>query len=106
MDHKSKKFQKLNFIKKQILCKNQICDTIIEVARLSSKEKALVHDRGRNFDPIVTKLGTNEGVSKIQVEFVDELCGANKKPILSLKDGTGRNFDPIVFKHGTEVCLI
>ena len=30
----------------------------IEVVGLSSKEKALVHDRGRNFDPIIIKLGT------------------------------------------------
>ena len=28
-----------------------------EVARLFSKEKALVHDRERNFDFIVTKFG-------------------------------------------------
>ena len=48
------------------------------MTRLSSKEKALVHDRGRNFDPIIPKLGINVGFIKIQIEFVDELCGANR----------------------------
>ena len=50
-----------------------------EVAILSSKEKALVHDRGRNFDSIVSKLGINVGNIKIQVKFVDELCGTYKR---------------------------
>ena len=43
------------------------------MAGLSSNEKALVLDRGRHFDPIVTKLGTYLGIIKIQIEFVDEL---------------------------------
>ena len=57
----------------------------IGVARLSSKEKTLIHDRGRNFDPIVTKLGTNGGLIKIQTEFVNELCGAKGGARLSFK---------------------
>ena len=48
-----------------------------EVPGLSSKEKALVLDRGRNFDLIATKHGTHVGLIKIQVMFIDELCGAN-----------------------------
>ena len=50
-----------------------------EMAILSSKEKALVHDRGRNFDSIVSKLGMNVGNIKIQIKFVDELCGTNRR---------------------------
>ena len=49
----------------------------IEVTRLSSKEKALVHDRGSNFNFIVTKFGTNVVIIRIQIKFVDELCGVN-----------------------------
>ena len=45
---------------------------------LFSKQKALVLDRGRNSDPIVTKFGTRVGIMKIQIMFVDELCGAKK----------------------------
>ena len=37
-----------------------------------------VHDRGCNVDPIIVKLGINIGVIRIQIEFVDELCGANR----------------------------
>ena len=48
----------------------------IEVTRLSSKEKTLVHDRGRNFD-CTTKFGTNVVIIKIQMKFEDELCGVN-----------------------------
>ena len=44
----------------------------IEVARLSFKGKALVHDRGRNFDFIVAKFGVYIGFIKKQIEFVDE----------------------------------
>ena len=44
----------------------------IGLARLYSKEKALGNDRGRNFDSIVTKLGTHIGLVKKQIEFVDE----------------------------------
>ena len=50
----------------------------IEEVRLSLKEKALVLDRDRNFDSIVIKLGTHVGLIKIQIYFVDELCGANR----------------------------
>ena len=51
----------------------------IEVASLSSKEKALVPDRGRNFELIILKLGINVVFFiKIQIEFIDELCGANR----------------------------
>ena len=38
---------------------------LIEVVGFSSKEKALVQDRGRNFESINTKLGTNVGLIKI-----------------------------------------
>ena len=50
----------------------------IEVAILSSKEKALVQDRGRNFNFIVTKFGIHVGFIKIQIEFVDVLCETNR----------------------------
>ena len=50
----------------------------IGVAILTSIEKALIHDKGRNFDPIDTKLGKNVGFIKIKFEYVDELCGANR----------------------------
>ena len=59
-----------------------------EVAILSSKEKALVHDRGRNFDSIVSKLGINVGNIKIQVKFEDELCGTNRKGRTSIQRKT------------------
>ena len=49
-----------------------------KVAILSFKEKALVHDRGRNFDSIVSKLGINVGNIKIQVKLIDELCATNR----------------------------
>ena len=48
----------------------------IQVTILSYKEKALVHDKGRNFDFIITKFGTHVGLT--QIKFVDELCGANR----------------------------
>ena len=35
---------------------------LIGEAGLSCKEKALKHSRGRNFNPIVSKLGTKEGI--------------------------------------------
>ena len=43
----------------------------IEVKILSSKEKALVRDRGRNFDLIILKLGINVDFINIQINFVD-----------------------------------
>ena len=49
----------------------------IEKAELSSKEKALKRSRGRNFGMIVTKLGSHVDLIKLQIEFGDELCGAN-----------------------------
>ena len=45
------------------------------VTRLSSKERALIYDRGRNFDPTDTKLGTQGGLITIQIEFVGEPYG-------------------------------
>ena len=39
--------------------------TQIEVTILSYEEKVLVHDRGRNFNLIIIKLGINVGVIKI-----------------------------------------
>ena len=48
----------------------------IEEAGLSSKEKALKRSRGRNFDPIVTKLGTNVGVSyrlSLEIGYVEPI---------------------------------
>ena len=73
----------------------------IEVAILSYKEKDLVHDLGRNFDPIILKLGTNVGFIKIQIKFVDKLCGVNKIGNTFLQRKTiklsrSRNFAPIV----------
>ena len=41
-----------------------------EVAILSYKERALVHDEGRNFYSIICKLGTNVPFLKIQIGFV------------------------------------
>ena len=49
--------------------------TQIGVAILTSIEKALIHDKDRNFDPIDTKLITNVGFIYIQIDFV------NVKPI-------------------------
>ena len=48
--------------------------TQIEVTRLSSKEKALVQDKGRNFDPIIIKLVQIQyiGIIKIQIKYIDE----------------------------------
>ena len=37
----------------------------IEEAGLSSNQKALKRSRGRNFDPIVIKYGTNVGLIKL-----------------------------------------
>ena len=45
----------------------------IIAARLSSKEKSSL-----NFDPIVTKLGTNVDLIKIQIRIENEIWGANK----------------------------
>ena len=46
--------------------------TAIRGLELSSKEKAMVHDRGRNFDLNFTKLGTHVGLIKIKIGFIDE----------------------------------
>ena len=84
---------------------------LIEVKRVAcNKEKALVHDRGYNFDSIATKLGTQVGLIRIQIEFVNELCGANRSGNTFLQRkhlilSRIRNFDPIVSKHCTKVCL-
>ena len=84
----------------------------IKVARLSSKEKALVHDRGRNFDLIISKLDKNVGFIMIQIEFIDELCGANRSgnTFLQIKYYNplyrSRNFVPIISKFGTKVGLV
>ena len=51
-------------------------------------------------------------IIKIQVKFVDELCGVNiGAEILSSKENTitlsrSRNFDPIVSKLGRKVGLL
>ena len=50
----------------------------IEVARLSYTEKALVHDKRHNTDSIVTKFVIHVGFIRIQIEYVDDLCGANR----------------------------
>ena len=42
---------------------------LIGVIVLSFKEKALVHDRDRNFDPIDNKLGINIGFIEIQMSL-------------------------------------
>ena len=49
------------------------------VIMLSSKEKALVHYRGRNFDTIAIKLDTLVDLVEIQIGFVDELCDTNRR---------------------------
>ena len=55
------------------------------MAILSYKEKARIHDGGRNCDPIIPKLGTYRS-RNIQIEFVDELCGAklNVRKIINI----------------------
>ena len=40
---------------------------LIGKAGISSEEKALIHDRDRNFDPIITKFGTQEGLLKLKI---------------------------------------
>ena len=50
----------------------------IGAAGLSSKEKSGRHTRGRNFDPIVFKIGTHVGLIKPQIKFENELCEANR----------------------------
>ena len=51
----------------------------IGAAGLSSKEQSCRHSRGRNFDPIVFKIGTNVGSIKTQIKFENELCEANRR---------------------------
>ena len=45
----------------------------IGAAGLSSKEKSVRHSRGRNFDPIVFKIGTHVGLIKPQIMFENEV---------------------------------
>ena len=85
----------------------------IEVAKLSCKEKALVHDRCRNFDSIATKLGTHVGLIRIQIEFINELCGANRSSNTFLQRkyytiilSRSRNFDPIIGKLGMKIGIV
>ena len=52
---------------------------LIGTASLSSKEKSCQHSRGRNFDPIVFKIGTNVSLIKPQIKSENELSGANRK---------------------------
>ena len=78
---------------------------------LSSKEKDLKHSRGRNFDLIIPKLGTNVGFIKVKIELVDELCEAKRSSNTFLQKNTvilssGRNFDPIVYKLDSKVGLV
>ena len=63
---------------------------LIGVAGLSLKEKNVKYSRGHNFDPIITKLGTNVGLIKLHIEFGDEICGANR---------IGRTFLERIFCH-------
>ena len=83
-----------------------------EVAILSYKEKAWMHDQGRNFDPIIFKLGINVGFIKTHIEFVNELCGVNRSSntflqiINSIILSRSRNFSPIVSKLGINVGLV
>ena len=88
----------------------KFCLKISYVAQ-TKKGKVLVHDRGRNFDSIVSKLGINIGNIKIQVMFVGELCGTNSRGRTflernTLKHSKVRNFNPIVFKLGTKIGLV
>ena len=53
--------------------------TLIGAARLFLKEKSGQQSKSRNIDPIITKLGTHIGLIKLQIEFGDELCGANRR---------------------------
>ena len=55
------------------------------MAGLSLKEKTVKYSRGRNFDPVVTKLGTHVGPLKLQIEFGDELCEINRRGRAFLK---------------------
>ena len=64
----------------------------------------MIHDY-----PIVIKLCTNVGLVKMQINFVDKLCGANRQDFLKEKTENrprGRNFDSIVIKLGTLVDVI
>ena len=54
-------------------------------------EKACIHDRGRNFDPLIFKLNTHEELIQIQNEFVDELREANRSGTI-LKN---KNYNPL-----------
>ena len=55
---------------------------LIEEVRIFSKRKYtkyfefVRHSIGRNFEPIVTKLGTNVGLIKLQIKFKNEICEA------------------------------
>ena len=81
---------------------------LIGAAQLSSKEKQY---GGRNFEPIIIKLGTNVGLIKTQFEIEGELCGADRKGRTFLQRKVlrrprGRNFDPIITKFDTRIGLI
>ena len=56
----------------------------IEVAVFSSKKKAEILSRDRNFNPIAIKLGLHVGLIKIQFEFLNLPCGANRRERTSL----------------------
>ena len=64
--------------------------TLIGVTGLSLKAKSEKHSRGRNFNPIVTKISTHVGLIKLQIGFRDELCGANRR---------GKTFLERIFCH-------
>ena len=51
---------------------------------LSSKEKAMKHSRGRNFNSIASNLGTKEGLVCIIIEVIYELCESNKSSMTFL----------------------
>ena len=53
--------------------------TVIGAAGLSSKEKSGRHDRGRNFDPIVTKISPHVALIKLKIKLKNELCEVYKK---------------------------
>ena len=66
----------------------------IGTAGLSSKEKSCRHSIGRNFDQIVLKIVIRVGIIKPQIEFENELCGANRRGRTFLKKfPRGRNYD-------------
>ena len=83
----------------------------IGAAGLSSKEKSRRHSRGRNFDPIVFKIGTNVGSIKSQIKFENELCGANRRGRTFLEKQKyvvpkGRNISLIQFSSNLVNWLI